>query len=380
MLKFVRFEIIEIKIPFRFTFRHALASRNEGHGVVVRVSTSEGIVGCGECVPRDYVTGETIESVLITLKNGWPRRYLGQTFSTFDQVVDSLNDDLTGLPKNQHAAFCAFEGSILDAAGRTFQRSAGEVCGQIVTDSVAYSGVVSADTPETFRAALDQIKAYGLRTVKLKVGASPEVDILLVRTARDTLGQEAQIRVDANCAWTAEEALRGIEALAPFRLDSVEQPVQAEDFRGLAWLAPRSSVPIMVDESLVSIDDAHRLIESGGCHYFNIRVSKNAGLINSARIRDLGARANIGCQVGAQVGETGILSATGRHLAARTPGLLFAEGSYGRMLLERDITKEDLTIPPGGRAPLIEGLGLGVEVDVLKLSHSIVQEFSIGES
>ena len=69
--------------------------------------------------------------------------------------------------------------------------------------------------------------------------------------------------------------------------------------------------------------------------------------------------AGLACQLGAQVGETGILSAAGRQVATRLDSLLWREGSYGRILLKEDITEPDVTVGPGGWAPALESPGLG---------------------
>lgn len=378
MLTLRRLSVLEVRIPFRFTFRHALAARSEGHGILVRAESADGAAGFGECVPRSYVTGETPESVVAALSGDLGRPWPGASFRTFEEAVAALRGAAEHLPRDRHAAFCALELAVLDVAGRTFGRSAGDVAGPPAAASAHYSGVVSADTLESSLKALEAIKGFGLSEVKLKVGMSPEADIELLRRARDVLGESCGLRIDANCAWSAEEAQRRLDAFAPFRLQAVEQPLPGDDLEGLAWLTARSPVPVIVDESLASAADARALIGMRACHHFNIRVSKCGGLINAARLRDLGAAAGIGCQVGAQVGETVLLSAAGRHLATRTPGVLFCEGSYGRMLLESDIGVQDLTIPPGGRAPALDGAGLGVDVDPAKLAPFIVNRLDLG--
>ena len=96
--------------------------------------------------------------------------------------------------------------------------------------------------------------------------------------------------------------------------------------------------------------------------YFNIRLSKNAGVTGSLAIAKLAAEAGIKIQVGAQVGETGILSAAGRTLAAHLPALEFAEGSFGTWLLAEDVTFENVAFGWGGRAPLLKSRGLSVTV------------------
>ena len=113
-------------------------------------------------------------------------------------------------------------------------------------------------------------------------------------------------------------------------------------------------------DQVCSVEDARELIKRKGCDIFNLRVSKCGGLINTGRLFQMAHDAGLICQLGAQVGETGILSAAGRHIATRLGELVWHEGSYGKILLEADITEPDVTVGPGGRAPALDTPGLGV--------------------
>ena len=128
-MKIQHLTIFETRIPFRFTFRHALASRREGHGVLVRITDEAGNVGYGECVPRSYVTGETPESVIRTLDEELARTWVGATVDSFDELVSRLKTQLESLPRNPHAAHCALEVALFDGGGRACDASAGAVLG-----------------------------------------------------------------------------------------------------------------------------------------------------------------------------------------------------------------------------------------------------------
>jgi len=143
----------------------------------------------------------------------------------------------------------------------------------------------------------------------------------------------------------------------------IEQPVRASDLEGMKRVRSESGIPVMADESLVTLEQARRLIELGACDYFNIRLSKNAGIAGSLAIAKLAHDAGSKIQVGAQVGETAILSAAGRTFAAHLPALAFAEGSFGTWLLAEDVTFENLAFGFGGRAPLLRTRGLSVTVN-----------------
>jgi muconate cycloisomerase len=155
--------------------------------------------------------------------------------------------------------------------------------------------------------------------------------------------------------------------MRPFRVSVVEQPVAAADLSGLRRLTAECEERIAVDESLRTVEEARTLIDMRACDAFNIRVSKCGGLLSSMRIAGLAAEAGLTCIVGAQVGESGILSAAGRHLAGCIAPR-YLEGSAGRLLLTEDLVEGRVTPGRGGRARVHDGPGLGVAVreDVLR--------------
>jgi L-alanine-DL-glutamate epimerase-like enolase superfamily enzyme len=171
------------------------------------------------------------------------------------------------------------------------------------------------------------------------------------------------IRVDANCGWKDPEvALRQISVLRQFGVSSIEEPLPPRDWDGLAYLTAKSSIPICVDESLTNAEDAHTLIARRACHMFNLRLSKCGGVFNFLRLADIASAAGLQYQVGCHVGETGILSAAGRHLFMALPNAVHAEGSFGRLLLQTDLTTPGVEFRFGGKAKRLKGAGLGVEL------------------
>lgn len=112
------------------------------------------------------------------------------------------------------------------------------------------------------------------------------------------------------------------------------------------------------------------LIREKAATCFNIRISKNGGLLNAMRIYDLAKRNHVACQLGAQVGETAIISAAGRYFAGMTGDLRFHEGSFGTRLLEADLTRRPYRFGLGGRATTrCRGRGLGVRIWQRKLAQ-----------
>ena len=359
-MKFTRFDIITVDIPMRQSVRHALAERNVARNILVAVHDESGTIGWGECCPRPYVTGETIDSVKQDLADTILPQLLGRELASFGQAETLLLPLLDTMARNQQAAFCAAELAVLDLAGKHFGISAGMVLGPVQTPQVRYSGVIATDDIESVQQNAGFMAKFGVGDVKVKVGASLESNLEILTTARAILGDKVTLRIDANCAWTAEETLRQLGAMQAFSLTGVEQPVPGEDIEAMRAVTAAKLVPVVADESLCSLEDARTLIREQACDIFNVRISKCGGLINAGRIDALARAAGLDCQLGAQVGEAGILSAAGRHYATRSQGVRWCEGSYGQLLLEEDITEPDVTLGPGGLAPALETDGIGV--------------------
>jgi muconate cycloisomerase len=216
---------------------------------------------------------------------------------------------------------------------------------------------------------------FGLRQLKIKVGTADDYErVLAVRRA---VGPDVALRADANGAWSADQAIAQLNRLVPFNLQLIEQPVAPGDIDGMKRVWRETGISTMADESLVTQDQARQLIEKHACDYFNIRLSKNGGITGSLAIAKLAADNNIKIQVGAQVGETAILSAAGRTFAAHLPELACAEGSFGTWLLSEDVAFEDVSFGYAGSAPLLRTRGLSVTVKDETLERLAVEKLEL---
>ncbi len=378
-MKILRLDARHLRVPMNFSFKHALAERAVGDSVLVRAVDEHGQVGWGECAPRPYVTGETSEGVVALLRETFMPEQLGASFESREALAGALTDRGRRLERGQQAAFCALELALLDLAGRHFDRSVGELLGPLQSESVFYSGVVSADEPEGIERTCKQLLEFGVQSVKAKVGGTLEEDLRALTTIREALGDDVSLRVDANCAWNAKSALARIEAFAPFDLAAIEQPCPADDLEASALVTRECSLSTIADESLVSLADGERIIELGAFDMFNIRVSKCGGLLLSAQLRDLAREAGLGLMLGAQVGETAVLSAAGRHLALRSEDVRFVEGSYGTLLLEKDLC-DSIALGPRGEGGNLPGPGLGLSPDAREVAPYLDAPWPKGEA
>jgi L-Ala-D/L-Glu epimerase len=365
-----------LRLPLRQEIKHASAARDESVNLLVSCRLADGTIGWGEGVPREYVTGETPEGSIVRLRDTAWHGQLDRDCHGWSDVIDlcdSLNlagaqEDPRGCSAN--AARCAVELSILDAFGRSFGEPVSQVTRRFEPaqaiyqprQSVRYSGAVTASSPRKERISALKMRIYGFRDCKVKVGIGDD-EAKRMAVIRRWLGRRAVIRIDANEAWSPEETVAKVRSLEPYKIASVEQPVSHENVGTLRDVRSRIGVPIMLDESLTSVADAEDAIRNGTCDLFNIRLSKCGGFLNSLRLAAMADAAGLGYQLGCHPGESGILSAAGRHWATTVKGIRFLEGSYDRHLLKRLLTVEDITFGYGGRAPALDGPGLGITVD-----------------
>jgi L-alanine-DL-glutamate epimerase-like enolase superfamily enzyme len=373
-----------VRIPLRKAIRHASHSRTETDNLVIRCVLTDGTVGLGEGVPRDYVTGETIDGALDLLARSDLRSQTDDSpdFPHALAVIERLR--LAEVPGDDrrcrgNAARCAVELALLDAFGRTFGVPLSEATRLLAPDlydprpAVRYSGAITSARGFKARLAAWMMRLYGFRQVKVKVGIAGYDDPARLRTIRSRVGHKIDLRIDANEAWSPDEAAGRIRELEPFGITSVEQPVPHPDVACLKGVRAEVHTPVMLDESLCGLIDAERAVEQGTCDLFNVRLSKCGGFLPSLRLVEFARRHGLGCQLGCQVGETALLSAAGRHFACTVGGLRYLEGSYDRHLVREALGRADLTFGWGGKAPALTGPGLGVEIDEQALARVTVK-------
>ncbi|MBD1876662.1 enolase [Nodosilinea sp. FACHB-131] len=383
-MRIVDATLFALQIPFVEAFAHSVRSRSCSDSIVVRLRAEDGTIGYGEAVARPYVTGETVEGCLRFMERTlWPAVQATDYFHWAGQdaiawlgslalpIEDSANAGTGVVAWN--AARCGFELALIDC----LLKSAGVSLGELLPPRhpVTYSGVITASSIEGAVKHAKRFKQFGLPHIKVKI--TGEADRERLAAIRAAVGPEVSLRVDGNGAYSVESAIATCEALAEFQIDSAEQMIPRGDPQDLAMVQAASAVPQMADESLITLADAEALIEAKACRGFNLRLSKCGGLGTTLAIAELSQAADIRVQVGCQVGETAILSAAGRHLAAYLPEISFCEGSYGSLLLREDLSRRPIHFGHQGLAKPLKGPGLGVEIQDALLEKYAQQTISL---
>jgi muconate cycloisomerase len=374
----------QARIPLKKPIQHASHTRTETDNIVIRVVLDDGAEGFGEGVPREYVTGETIDSALVQLKNSDlpPQLDDCRDFAWAIGMIERLrlapiDGDERGCQGN--GARCALELALLDAFGKHFREPISTVTQRLAPDlyepkeRVRYSGAITSSQGMKARFSAWKMWIYGFKQLKIKVGIAGQNDVERLGSIRSRVGAKMDLRIDANEAWTPENLRERILELKPFGITSVEQPVPHEQVACLREVRPAVGVPIMLDESLCGMIDAERAVRGGTCDLFNLRLSKCGGFIACLRLAQFAKKHGLGYQLGCQVGETAILSAAGRHFASSVRDIRYLEGSYDKHLVRESLASADITFGWGGWAPALAGPGLGVTIDPAALERVSVR-------
>jgi muconate cycloisomerase len=384
-MRVVELTVFQVRIPLKKPIRHASHTRSSTDNLVVRCLLEDGTQGFGEGVPREYVTGESIDFDLDLLRRSDLAAQLEpcRDFPQAAALAERLR--LAPIPGDDracqgNAARCAVELALLDAYGQRFGQPLSEVTHLLAPDLfeprpwVRYSGAITSASGFKVVVAALRMRLFLFQQIKVKVGIGGQDDVKRLRRIRRWLRSDRDIRVDANEAWSSAEVVQRIQELEPFKISTVEQPVAHAEVDVLAEVRRQVRVPLMLDESLCSLVDAEQAVQKGTCDLFNLRLSKCGGFIPTLRLAQFAQRHQLGYQLGCQIGETALLSAAGRHFASSVANLRYVEGSYDKHLVRETLGTRNLTFRWGGWARALSGPGLGVGVDPKALERVMVRK------
>ncbi len=210
-----------------------------------------------------------------------------------------------------------------------------------------YSAVLGDMGRDAFVAMASRYRAQGFTDFKIKLSGDLSRD--RDKIAALTPYPDIRLRADANNVWrTSQEAAAFLRALdAPFF--AVEEPIGPGGSSALAEIAEQLDCKIVLDESFLRLSQIEHLRNTPERWLINLRVSKMGGLLRSLPIVEAARAAGIGLIVGAQVGETSLLTRAGLTVArAARDGLVAQEGAFGTLLLSRDVCEPSLMFGAGG--------------------------------
>jgi len=348
-----------LRLALRDPFVIARTTHGEGHLVTTVVATL-----------RDDADGPEAP---VGIGEGYPDSYYGETPETMAAVaplllaaLDPIAADLRGSVEDVRAALedaeglmaaaIAHHGAIKCAIDIALHDLVGKRLGMPVGGLLAVEG---EPPPTDFTLGIDEPEIVAERArragafpaLKIKVGGTADVETLeAVRAV-----YAGPLRVDANTAWTPSEALELLPALERLGVELIEQPFPARRLDQLRWLQERSPLPIVADESAVTIADLEGLV--GVTSGVNVKLAKCGGVGPAKRMleraRELGFRTFLGCMEETSIG----IAAS----AAVSPLAEWVDLDGCLLLAEDPVSGLELGSDKRWRLPDAPGLGLTLD-------------------
>ncbi len=285
-----------LDLRLRRTFTISRESLDVRRNVLVRLEAA-GHAGLGEAEPTPFY-GETAETALAALEHFDPAPLAGIERG---EDVDTIVAECAARLKGHMSVIAALDAALWDIRGKQLGEPVWKLLDAPCRCSVPTSYTIGIADPDKMARAVEEVRGL-YRVFKIKVGG--ENDVACLKAVRRVT--DVPIRVDANAAWSADEAVERIREIAAFGVELVEQPCAREDIAGLHRVREAVDVPIIADESCHTAGDLDAL--DGAVDGVNIKLVKTGGLCEAARLArralDLGLKVMVGCMTSSALAVT----------------------------------------------------------------------------
>ena len=359
-MKITNFRIAELQVPLKKPFKTALRSVEYIDDVVVEVHTDEGLVGYGEAAPTAVITGDSKGGIIAAIRDHIAPALIGLPLDAPETIFGRLD----GAILKNTSAKAAVDMAVYDLIGQSLGVPVFKLLGGF-RDTLETDLTISLNQPDEM--AMDAVEAVarGYKTLKIKLGKDPQLDLQRLEAVADAVGGQTSFRLDANQGWTPKEAVRVLRKIQDkgFAIEFVEQPVAADNFVGLKHVTDNTEVTIMADESLFSPADALKLLQMRAVDLLNIKLMKCGGINQALKICTLAEIYGVDCMLGCML-ESRLSVNAAAHLAAAKsvvryvdldgPGLSLADPVDGGSVF--DEARIQISQSPGLGIKAVEGL------------------------
>ncbi len=318
-MKITRVEILPISMRLSEPYTIAYETVETARNVFIRIETNSGFIGYGCAAPDIHVTGETVEGVVSAVDSIVTASLKGSDPLRPAMLLERVKPALTG----QSSVLAAVDMALHDILGKVSGVPLWKLIGGF-RDRIRTSVTIGILTEkETVKRARDWV-ARGFKCLKLKGGHNVESDIERVIKVREAVGDGIELRFDANQGYTVEETVRFVEQVRRAHLELLEQPTPRGEPDLLGRVTSDVPIPVMADESLMTLRDAFRLARRDLADMVNIKLMKVGGISEAIQInavaRSAGLEAMVGC-----LDEAALAIAAGLHFALARPNVIYAD-------------------------------------------------------
>jgi L-alanine-DL-glutamate epimerase-like enolase superfamily enzyme len=287
--------------------------------IFLRIETNRGIVGYGCSAPDKMITGETPDSVLQDIIE-----VVGPSIKGSDPLRPAmLFERLRPTMQPHPAAMAAVDMALCDILGKASNLPLWRLLGGFrdhIKTSVTIGILPEKETTERAK----QLVAVGFKSLKLKGGIDVDSDVGRVLKVREAIGDKIELRFDANQGFTVEDSLKFVKQTYSARLELIEQPTPRGQPDMLGRVTNGVSIPVMADESLMTLRDAFRIARKGLADMVNVKLMKVGGIGEALQINAVARSAGLEVMVGC-MDEAALSIAAALHFALARPNVLYAD-------------------------------------------------------
>ena len=308
-------EIYRYTIPM-VPFTIATGTMRHAQNIFIRIHTSEGFIGVGECSAFPMIAGET-QATCFELAKDFAACWKNKSATDINQRLDELD----ALIYRNYTAKSAFDLALYDLAAKAANLPLYQFLGG-TNRTVESDLTIGIGTPEEMAATARDFISKEVHIIKVKLGKDVATDVERIRQIREAVGPAMKLRIDANQGWSYEDAILALTQLAPYNIEFCEQPMRSWNDELLPELCKRSPIQLMADESVFTHRDAERLIRNNACAYINIKFAKSGGIREALRINQVAEKNGIACMMGGML-ESRLALTAKLHVAIACKNILF---------------------------------------------------------
>ncbi|MFT5662407.1 MAG: L-alanine-DL-glutamate epimerase-like enolase superfamily enzyme [Sulfurimonas sp.] len=278
-------------IPLKTPFITALRRVENVEFVRVHVACDNGFEAIGEAPATKAITGEGLEDILSSIESV----KLSLIGTSPLEALEILHKSSIG-SSAKAALDMAFVWLFAREKNQTLFQYFGEenIC-TLQTDITV--------SLKDYNSMIEDSIAYfekGLHILKVKLGSDIAHAVKVTKEIAHKL-PEAKLIIDANQAWSLEDSLAYIEAVRTVNIELIEQPVIAKDIESLKIITQKSHIPILADETVFTLQDAKKVIESQSADMINIKLMKCGGLSKAVEVLEYARVMNVKCMLGSML-------------------------------------------------------------------------------
>ena len=318
-MKIVHIEACPVTLRMNESYVIAYETVSETTNLFLRLETSGGMSGYGCAAPDEPVTGETPHMLLQAVDSAVRPLLKGADPLRRAKLMQSLKIHL----KERPSLLAAVDMALLDILGKVCGLPLWKILGGFRDRMKTSVTIGILPEKETLEQAL-YWKKQGFRALKLKGGIHVDSDIARLLRVREVVGKSMELRFDANQGFTVEESLRFVKQTRNARLELIEQPTPRGSPELLKRVTQKASIPVMADESLMTLRDAFRIARGDLADMVNIKLMKVGGIGEALQINAVAKAAGLEAMVGC-MDESALAIAAGLHFALACPNVLYAD-------------------------------------------------------